>query len=63
MPFTFTLVNGREMHVMRAEEVSIGRYALVVAFYHPTRQLEVFDVDHIVSLRAVFPTGRNSWNG
>jgi hypothetical protein len=63
VPFTFTLVDGREIHVMRPEQVSIGRYALIVAFRHPTRQLEVFDIDHIVSLRTVFAADPNFWNG
>jgi hypothetical protein len=54
VPFTFILVNGREVPVQHPEQVVVGDYALVVTYIHATRQVEVIDAAHIVSLRTMY---------
>ncbi len=61
-PFTCSLVNGRELQVLHPEQVSVGRHALVVSHIHPSRQLEVIDAAHIVSLRTIYPADIDSWS-
>jgi hypothetical protein len=39
VPFTFTLVDGREIHVMRPEQVSIGRLRSLWPFGIPRANL------------------------
>ena len=54
VPFTFSLVNGREIPVQHPEQVVVGNFALVVTYIHATRQVEVIDAAHIVSLRTMY---------
>ena len=42
-PFTVTLVDGRELHVLHPESAQIGEHVLVILLIHPTDQVEVFD--------------------
>ena len=54
-PFTLTLVTGREVHIQHPEQAGIARYAEGVVFSHPTRQVEVIDFAHVVSVRTIYP--------
>lgn len=53
VPFTFCLADGRELHVRHPELGTLGRSALVIYFFHPTRQVEVVDTALIVSIRTI----------
>jgi hypothetical protein len=62
-PFSFTLVNGREIQALHPEQISVGRHGSIVFFFHPTRQIEVIDTSLIVSIRTVYAADFSSWTG
>jgi hypothetical protein len=59
--FTIVLLDGRELHVRHPEAIVIGRFGLVVEYFHPTSQLEIVDAAGIISLRTIYPTNASNW--
>jgi hypothetical protein len=60
-PFTLILANGREHQINHLEQAAVGRSALVVYIFHPTRQIEAIDTAMIVSIRTICPADMDVW--
>jgi hypothetical protein len=55
-PFTMKLVDGREVYVPHSDFIGVGFAVQSVNVILPTRQLEVIDTVHVVSIRTFYPS-------
>ena len=53
-PFSFRLVDGRELYVPHSDFAALGFAAQSVYVVLPTNQLEVVDAGHVVSTRTFY---------
>lgn len=49
-PFSVFLAGGREVQVHRPDHVAIGEHVLTLSVVHPSDQVEIIDVNSIVSI-------------
>ena len=52
-PFVMWLVDGREFKVLQPNFIAVGDHALGVWFLHPSGELELIDVELVVSMKTI----------
>jgi len=62
-PFTLMMIDGRELHVRNWNSATLGERAEIIYMTHPTRQVEIVDTSHIVSIRTIYASNRATWMG
>ena len=53
-PFTMKLVDGREIDVPHSDFIGLGFAVQSVNVILPTKQLEVIDIAHVISVRTFY---------
>ena len=59
-PFSLMLTDGREVQVRAAGEIAVGQYILTLYVFHPSTQVKVIDVSHVVSIKTLRQANRDA---